>query len=140
MNPLFAGSLLEIIKDALDRILPDPEAKAKAQAEAFELLTNGTFDDKAKQAIAIAQADINKADAQSGNWFQSGWRPAIGWTCAGALFSQYIVKPWVQWACIVAGHPLPPLPGIDDNLWQLMGGMLGLGAMRSFDKLKGTAA
>jgi len=45
----------------------------------------------------------------------------------------------VQWAGIVLDHPLPALPGIDDNLWQLMLGMLGLGGLRTFEKTKGVA-
>lgn len=45
----------------------------------------------------------------------------------------------MQWGGIVTGHPLPELPGIDDNLWQLMLGLLGLGGLRSYEKIKGVA-
>jgi hypothetical protein len=57
-----------------------------------------------------------------------------------ALACQYIARPLVQWAGIVLDHPLPTLPGIDDNLWQLMLGMLGLGGLRTFEKTKGIAS
>lgn len=138
MNPLLFGPIFDIIKQVLGRVLPDPEAQAKAATQALQVLQDGTFDQKAAQAIAIAQIDVNKQDA-AGNWWQSGWRPAIGWVCAGALFSQYIVRPWVQWIGVVVGHPLPPVPGIDDQLWQLMGGMLGLGGLRTIEKIRGAA-
>jgi hypothetical protein len=69
--------------------------------------------------------------------FVSGWRPFIGWVCGGALFSQYILRPWVQWLCVLVGHPIPQLPGIDDQLWQLVGAMLGMGGLRTFEKIKG---
>jgi hypothetical protein len=55
------------------------------------------------------------------------------------LFFQYIARPGLQWYGVVSGHPFPPLPGIDDNLWQLMLGMLGLGGLRTFEKTKGVA-
>ena len=59
--------------------------------------------------------------------------------CALALFFQYVGRPLLSWGGIVTGHAFPPLPGIDDNLWQLMLGMLGLGGLRSFEKVKGVA-
>jgi hypothetical protein len=56
-----------------------------------------------------------------------------------ALFSQYILRPWIQSIFVFTGHPIPDLPGIDDQLWQLLGGMLGLGGLRTFEKIKGKA-
>jgi hypothetical protein len=85
------------------------------------------------------QLEINKAEAGNASIWVSGWRPAVGWVCAGALFSQYILRPWVQWAAIISGHPIPELPGIDDHLWELLGGMLGLGGLRTVEKIKGVA-
>lgn len=90
-------------------------------------------------AIVQGQLDANKAEASSNSAFTSGWRPGIGWVCALALFFQYIGRPLLQWGGIVSGHQFPPLPGIDDNLWQLMLGMLGLGGLRSLEKVKGVA-
>jgi hypothetical protein len=85
------------------------------------------------------QAEINANEASNPNVFVSGWRPAIGWVCASALFFQYVGRPLLAWGGIVSGHAFPPLPGIDDNLWQLMLGMLGLGGLRTFEKVKGAA-
>ena len=105
MDPLTAG--VELAQTVITRIWPD-----KSQAEAAQLA--------AQVAIVQGQLDVNKAEASSPSAFTSGWRPAIGWVCASALACQYIARPLVQWAGIVLDHPLPTLPGIDDNLWQLM--------------------
>lgn len=65
----------------------------------------------------------------------SGWRPAIGWVCALAMGYQYLLRPF-----LVAFNPVLAFPGLDDNLWQLLAGMLGLGGLRTFEKVNGVAS
>jgi hypothetical protein len=89
------------------------------------------------QQSDIAQLEVDKVEAANPSLFVAGWRPAIGWVCALALFYQYMLVPIGLWASFVAGHPIPKPPTLDDSLWQLMFGMLGMGALRSFEKLKG---
>ena len=124
LDPLTAG--IDLATVAINKIWPD-----KSAAEAAQLA--------AAVAVVQGQLDINKTEAASSSAFTSGWRPAIGWVCAAALACQYIARPLVAWAGIVTGHPLPQLPGIDDNLWQLLTAMLGLGSLRSLEKVKGVA-
>ena len=124
LDPLTAG--IDLATVAINKIWPD-----KSAAEAAQLA--------AAVAIVQGQLDTNKAEAASPSAFTSGWRPAIGWVCAAALAFQYVGRPLLAWGGIVSGHQFPPLPGIDDNLWQLMLGMLGLGGLRSFEKVKGVA-
>lgn len=138
--PPFLLSLFPVIGQIIEKLIPDPQAKLNAQMELARLAASGELAQlEAVKQLQLAQLEVDKADAGSGNWWQAGWRPAIGWVCAGALASQYILRPWVQWIGVVTGHPLPPLPGIDDQLWQLMGGMLGLGTLRTVEKIKGAA-
>jgi len=118
------GAVADLANTVIGRLWPDKTEQEKAQMAAALSVVQG-------------QLDANKAEAASPNAFTSGWRPGIGWVCAAALAMQYIARPLLQWAGAVAGHPLPDLPGIDDNLWQLMVGMLGLGGLRSLEKLKG---
>lgn len=127
---------IPVIGPAVDKLLsliPDPNARAKAEAE------------YQREVLAIAakaeadQRDINKVEAAHGSVFVSGWRPAIGWVCALALAFQYLIRPLFAWATGVWWPHLPPLPGLDDNLWQLLFGMLGLGGLRTFEKTKGVA-
>ena len=131
MDPVTA--LLEIGNTVIQRIFPDPAQAAQAKLELVKLQQSGEL------AQITGQLEINKAEAASNSWFTSSWRPGIGWVCAIALFFQYVARPLLQWYGIVSNHPLPALPGIDDNLWQLMLGMLGLGGLRTYEKTQGVA-
>lgn len=120
------GSVADLANTVIGRIWPDKTEAEKAQMAAALTIVQG-------------QLDANKAEAASPNAFTSGWRPGIGWVCALALGLQYLARPMLQWYGVVTGHEFPPLPGIDENLWQLMLGMLGLGGLRTWEKTKGVA-
>lgn len=124
LDPISAG--LDLANTVVKTIWPDKSEEERAQLAAALALVQG-------------QMDTNKAEAASASMFVAGWRPAIGWCCAAALAAQYIGRPLLQWAGVLTGHNWPVLPGIDDNLWQLMLGMLGLGGLRTFEKVKGAA-
>lgn len=125
IDPLTAG--VDLASTVINKIWPDKSAAEAAQLAAAVALVQG-------------QMDVNRAEAASPNAFTSGWRPAIGWVCGLALLFQYILRPLLMWYGVITGHQWPPLPGIDDNLWQLMLGMLGLGGLRTFEKTKGVAS
>src|SRR5574340_400941 len=127
------GAGLQII----NKFVPDPQAQAAAAQEfRSQVLV-------AAAATDAAQAQTNTAEAGSRSLFVAGWRPAVGWICAVALGYQYLGRPLVAWALMFHGAPLPDLPGLDDNLWQLLFGMLGMGTLRTVEKIqevsKGTA-
>jgi hypothetical protein len=124
VDPITAG--ISLIETVVGKVWPDKSEQERAQMAAALSLVQG-------------QIDINKAEAASPSAFTSSWRPAIGWVCAMALACQYIARPLIEWGGIVSGHPLPPLPGIDNNLWELLTAMLGLSGLRSYEKLKGVA-
>jgi hypothetical protein len=132
MFPLTA--LLDIGGKILDKVFPDPAQAANAKLELLKLQQSGDL------ATMTAQTDINKEEAKSSSVFVSGWRPAIGWVCALALAYQYLLRPLGGTIASIAGVTIPPLPGLDDNLWQLMMGMLGMGGLRTFEKLQGVAS
>ncbi len=136
MNPLLFGPIFEIIKQVLGGLGLDPEAKAKAQAQAMEVLINGSFDQRAEQALALAQINVNNTEAQSESLFKSGWRPFTGWSAAIGVTVATVWAPLAAWAYgATTGHTLPPLPTLDSNtLMGLLGGLLGLGGLRSYDK------
>lgn len=121
-------ALMPIINTILG-FIPDPAQRAQ---QLQQLLT-------ALQAWDAQQADVNKVEAANSNVFVSGWRPMIGWVCAFALAYQYMVIPFATWGLAVAHIAVPPFPRLDDNLWQLMFGMLGMGGLRTFEKMKGVA-
>jgi hypothetical protein len=120
------GPILDTI---LKRTIPDPEARQKAIAELYMGL----------QTSDLAQMEVNKAEAGSSSIFVAGWRPFIGWVCGMALFYQFLLSPLAIWIGFMIGKPIPKPPTLDEHLWELMFGMLGMGALRSFEKLKGVA-
>jgi len=125
---------LPVIGTAVQKLLdliPDPGARARAAEEYQKAVL-----DIAARAES-EQREINKAEAASGSLFVAGWRPAIGWVCALALGFQYLARPLVLWAAGIWWPGVPALPGLDDALWQLMFGMLGMGSLRTFEKAKG---
>lgn len=129
-------SILEIGGRVLDKVFPDPEQRAKAQLELMKLDQEGQFKELDVQLqVSLAQAKINEADAASQNPFQAGWRPAAGWVCVAGLAYQFIACPLLPWVLTVCGvHDVPPLPGLDDILFELILGMLGLGGLRTAEK------
>tara|TARA_Y100000114_G_scaffold141314_1_gene146947 strand:+ start:409 stop:786 length:378 start_codon:yes stop_codon:yes gene_type:complete len=117
--------LIGPVSGILDKVIPDKDQAAKLAHEV------ATMADKHSQELALAQLEILKSDAK-GNWFQSSWRPLIGWLGGIGLGVNYIVSP------ICAGFGVI-VPQADMSVMMpLLLGMLGMGGMRSFDKLKKT--
>ena len=135
--------LLPVVGKLLEQVLPDPKAAAEAKLKMLELAQNGQLAAlDAETKLAVGQLEINKAEAANASVFVSGWRPACGWICAGALAYQYILRPLAGVVAAFWGLPVMPddLPALDDSLWGLLFGMLGLGGLRSMEKIKGVAA
>jgi len=90
-------------------------------------------------AIDLAQIGVNTAEATNPNVFVSGWRPFIGWTCGSAFAWQFVGEPVLTYVLLVSGVTVPPMPILDwSQMSVVLTGMLGLGAMRSYDKQQGT--
>ena len=119
-------SLLEPATKLLDKVIEDKDQK---NALAHEI---ATMAERHAQQLAQGQLDVNKVEAAHKSLFVAGWRPAIGWVCAIGLFYNVILANiigiWVD------------LPEIDTTLLvPVMMGMLGLGAMRSYEKVQGVS-
>jgi hypothetical protein len=130
MNPL---ALIEIGGRLLDKIIPDKDAREKAQAELLRAAQDQDFQK------AIAQIEVNKMEAQHTSLFVAGWRPAIGWICVVGLGYNFLIYPMMTWLVAITGAEFSPPPLLSENLMELVMGMLGLGALRSFEKWKGVA-
>jgi hypothetical protein len=133
MIPLIT-TLLPSIMDVAGRFLPeDKEKRAAAEREIKEKLT----DSLAK--IDLAQLDINKTEAAHRSLFVAGWRPAVGWTCTAALAYSYVLEPILTFGLAQAGY-LVDLPAVDmSQMMPVLMGMLGLGSLRSWEKVKGVS-
>lgn len=128
--------LLPTIASIIDKLIPDKEAAGKAQAELALMVAKGELD------TVAAQLDINKEEAKSSSILVAGWRPFLGWVCGTAFAYTYVLLPFFVFAYTTyTGHALPvDPPKLDAGLYELLFGMLGLGAMRTFEKVKGVAA
>ena len=127
---MLLDSLLSIGTKIIDRVIPDKAAAAQAQAELVKMQVSGELEQLA------GQLEVNKVEAAHSSLFVAGWRPFIGWVCGAALAYQFVIRPIVTWAVPSMGYQIAEMPGLDDNLWELLTGMLGLGGLRTYEKVK----
>jgi hypothetical protein len=124
-------TLVGPVTSIIDKIIPDKDQAAKLAHEI------ATMSEKMANEQMLAQLEVNKAEAASGSLFKGGWRPAIGWICGLALFWSFILQPFLVFFLLVFGVDLPPLPEIGTaDLMPILLGMLGLGGLRSYEKIQ----
>jgi len=133
MAVTLVDGIVDVVTNVIGRVLPDPKAKADALQKLAELQQNGDL------AVMAQQADINKIEAASADKFTSRWRPFIGWVCGGALAIQLVLAPLAVQISTIAGHAVPLVTMDVSLLSTLLIGMLGLGGMRTVEKLNGVA-
>ena len=126
------SSLIGPVTGILDKVIEDKDQKAKL---AHEIATMS--DTHAQQAL-LSQLEINKAEAASGSLFKGGWRPFVGWVCAVAFAYHFVLQPLIVFILTVFGSDIPELPEFDmSTLLTTLGGLLGIGGLRSYEKTKG---
>ncbi len=131
--------ILEIGLQLINKIFPDKEKANEAKIKLLELQQNGELAQlNAETELAKGQIDVNKEEAKSTNVFVSGWRPFMGWVCGSIFVSNYMIVPLLAWMSPYLGIPAPPRLDIGEVLPVLLG-MLGLGGMRSAEKIKGAS-
>lgn len=128
MIPVIDG-IIALARKGLD-LIPDPNKKAELKAQLDSEQAVATLQ------LAQMQADINKIEAGSINWFVAGWRPAAGWLGVGGLAYACIGLPLFR--CFLAViHSTVILPDVNTEVLQsVLFGMLGLGAFRTIEKVK----
>jgi hypothetical protein len=128
------AALIPIIGPIIDKLvdrIPDPAARERAKLEAEATLLSASIEEMK------GQVSINIEEAKNTNVFVSGWRPAIGWSCALAFAFLYVIAPVVTWIAQMYGIQIS-LPKFDaDSLMSLTFGMLGIAGFRTFEKVKG---
>jgi hypothetical protein len=134
------GSVFDFGSKVIDKLFPDKTEAERVKLELFKAQQAGELAELTAQwDNAKGQLAVNQAEASSGNAFSSSWRPFIGWTCGVAFAYKFVVAPFAVLILTAVGHPLA-LPVLDfSEMMPLLFGMLGLGAMRSYDKRVGTA-
>ena len=126
------GVLVPAVSNILDKFIEDKDQKA---ALAHEI---ATLAEKQSHEIALAQIEVNKAEAQSPSLFKSGWRPTLGWVCAAAFAYHFLAQPIIVFLLTFFGLEPVTLPEFDmGSLMTVLMGMLGLGGLRTYEKQKG---
>tara|TARA_R110000851_G_scaffold121653_1_gene250559 strand:- start:490 stop:894 length:405 start_codon:yes stop_codon:yes gene_type:complete len=125
------SAVLPSVMEVAGRFLPeDKEKRAAAEREIEAQLTTHLA------KIDLAQLEINKVEAASRSVFVSGWRPMIGWTCGAAMALNFLVFPLASFVLAQTGH-LVELPNLDmTQMMPVLMGMLGLGGLRTVEKIK----
>ena len=125
------SSLVTPVSGLLDKFIEDKDQKA---ALAHEI---ATLADKQANEQAVAQIELNKVEAAHQSMFVAGWRPAVGWVCALAMLLNFILIPFINLGLEFGGLDLQ-LDLIDmETMMPVLFGMLGLGGMRTAEKIKG---
>jgi hypothetical protein len=129
--------IVNIGMKVLDRVLPDPAARLAAQTELLKMSQADRLADlQADLQMSLAQSEVNKVEAASSSTFTSGWRPGIGWVGALGLLYSFLLQPLLAWVSLIRHVPSPP-PLDMTVLFTLLGGILGLGGMRTAEKIQG---
>lgn len=119
-------------------LIPDVNERARAKASFEKELLEATVN------ANLGQIEINKEEAKSSSLFVAGWRPAVGWVCGFALAYQFVLQPLIGYFLTIystySHYPIPPIPTLDTgSLMTVLMAMLGLGGMRTFEKVNGVA-
>ena len=116
------AGIIDKVADKIDDFTLDKEEKAQLIQE-----------------INKAQIEVNKVEANSNSLFVAGWRPFVGWTCGIAICYHFVLQPFLVFLLYSSGYQMD-LPVFDmTTLTTILLGMLGLGGMRSFEKVKKSA-
>jgi hypothetical protein len=131
------GGLASPITDLISEVVVDKDKARELNVRLQELV------DKADQRYhdeLMAQTEVNKVEAAHASIFVAGWRPFIGWTGGVGLAYSFVLAPFIEFVARANGYiqemPMPDAA----QLMMLVTSMLGVGAMRSYDKQHGTAA
>lgn len=130
MSPLLVAPIFEVAKSLIERWFPDPAKKAEAEAAWLAMTQEQEF------KKLVAQLEVNAREAASPHLFVAGWRPFVGW-CSGLGFLYATIgQPILAWVAAMNGSIAPPTVDVE-LLLTVLGGMLGLGVLRTTEKIKG---
>lgn len=119
---------IPLIQTVVEKFIPDKDKASELAHEVATLAENHAHE------IAKKQIEVNKEEAAHKSLFVAGWRPFIGWTCGVAMANNFVVMPYVS----VLFSVTVPILELSEMMPVLMG-LLGLGAYRSYEKVKGVA-
>ena len=132
LDPVSAA--LNIGSQLIDRLWPDPAQAAAAKLQLLQMQQSGDL------AVISGNMDINKAEAANSSVFVSGWRPAVGWVCVAAFAWNMIGIAIARIILAITQHPVQLSPADLSDMMPILIGMLGLGGLRTVEKINGVAS
>lgn len=145
LDTLLTGGLFDFAGKVLDKVFPDPEARARAQLELLTMQQKGELAELAAETdLAKGQLAVDQVEAANPSVFVAGARPFIMWVCGTGLGYDFVLRPLAQSAfdiyATIEGTAHYTLSTLDlSTLLPLLFGMLGLGGFRTVEKLNGVA-
>ena len=129
--------LISPVTNIIEEVVVDKDKVREIKLEMEKLADKA---DERYHTELMGQIEVNKVEAQHASIFVAGWRPFIGWTSGAGLAYSFVLAPFVEFVARAFGYSQEmPMPDAS-QLMVLVTSMLGVGAMRSYDKGKGTAA
>jgi hypothetical protein len=148
LDPTPISALLDFGSKLVERLWPDPQQRLAAQLELQKLHDSGDLSRLAADTdLAKGQIEVNKVDAASGKFWNSGWRPGVGWVGVVSLALIYWPKAIVlcvawcfkAYAALKVGGEIPVYPDLGlSDIVGLLTSLLGFGTMRTYEKRTGT--
>ena len=128
--------LISPVTDIIGEVVVDKDKAREIKLEIEKLADKA---DERYHEELMGQIEVNKVEAQHASIFVAGWRPFIGWTSGVGIAYTFVLAPFIEFVARASGYTQEmPLPDAA-QLMTLVTAMLGVGAMRSYDKVKGTA-
>lgn len=130
------GGLIDPVTDLIGEVVVDKDKKREIELKLQEIVDRA---DARYHEELMGQIEVNKVEAQHASIFVAGWRPFIGWTSGVGIGYTFVLAPFIEFVARALGYTQEmPLPDAG-QLMTLVTAMLGVGAMRSYDKKQGTA-
>lgn len=130
LSKIFGGPAIDAVSavgNVVDQLFTSDDERAQA----------ALLMEKLRQQPQILQAEINRIEASHRSLFVAGWRPFIGWVCGFGFLWAFILHPLFLWVVAVRGLAITPPEIMTDNLMELVLALLGLGTLRSVEKMTG---
>ena len=124
-------TIIEVGAKILDRVIPDTNARESAKAELIKAAQSNDFQ------LAMGQLEINKVEASNPSLFVSGWRPFVGWTCSASFALHFVIFPILNFIIVGLGYKEIVISFDMTTLVTTLGGLLGIGGLRTYEKIKG---
>jgi hypothetical protein len=129
MSPMLIGGVLDGVAKIADDLITTEKETRELDLREKEI----------DQKTDLAQIGVNSEEAKSSSVFVAGWRPFIGWVCGSACAWNWLGLPVASFLLAAFGHPVSFKPADLSEMWPLLIGMLGIGGLRTVEKINRVA-